>query len=143
MSDMIRRSQQYRQGPRKILENIHAAAPSSPCFAPRSQAPPGNDMTSRLRLAKQAEPGTDEDRPPVSSAYAAFSAVQILFLPHRTLRRQSFAVNRSYVSWQWLIRSFISRTARSSPTIRAREIMAWPIFSSCISGMAATACTLW
>ena len=36
----------------------------------------------------------------------------------------------------------ISRTARSMPTIRARLTMEWPMFSSSISRMAATAPTL-
>ena len=36
---------------------------------------------------------------------------------------------------------FISRTARSIPTMMARAMMLWPMFNSCISGMRATGTT--
>ncbi len=39
--------------------------------------------------------------------------------------------------------SFISRTARSNPTMTARATMEWPMLSSSISGMAATGSTFW
>ncbi len=37
---------------------------------------------------------------------------------------------------------FISRTARSKPTITARATMLWPIFNSCIPAICATGITL-
>jgi hypothetical protein len=42
-----------------------------------------------------------------------------------------------------VIRRFISITAVDSPSKIARATMAWPMFSSTISGMRATGWTLW
>jgi adenosylmethionine-8-amino-7-oxononanoate aminotransferase len=51
---------------------------------------------------------------------------------------QNHAVRRAST-----ISAFISRTARSKPVNSAWATMAWPMFSSRISAMAATGCTLW
>jgi len=42
-----------------------------------------------------------------------------------------------------VISAFISRTASPRPVNSARATIAWPMFSSTISWMAATGCTLW
>jgi hypothetical protein len=39
------------------------------------------------------------------------------------------------------INAFISRTARSMPTMMARDTMLWPMFNSCIDAIPATAFT--
>ncbi len=42
-----------------------------------------------------------------------------------------------------VMRRFISATAGPKPAMTARATIAWPMFSSTTSGIAATGCTLW
>ena len=56
------------------------------------------------------------------------------------LRFRAFA--RDHFTQSYCISFFISRTARSSPTMIAREMMLCPMFSSHMLGIAATGPTL-
>ena len=60
----------------------------------------------------------------------------MLHVPTRSVGTSQRAWER--VTFSLPISSFISRTARSKPTISARATMLWPMFSSCMPSMAAT-----
>ena len=79
-------------------------------------------------------------------ASAGVPAHRRAVLLHHCRVRLEVDVLRRIVEWVALHRrssSFISRTARSMPTSEARAMIAWPMFSSSISGIRTMRRTFW